>query len=38
MRVMQADIMVMKYVELIQVQIILNMKFRFFFLHNVSLF
>ena len=27
---MQADIMAMKYVELFQVQIILNMRFRFF--------
>ena len=35
MRVMQADIMVMKYVELIQVQIIFN---EIFFLQNVSLF
>ena len=27
---MQADIMVMKYVELFQVKIIFNMRFRFF--------
>ena len=36
MRAVQADIMVMKYVELIQVKIILNM--RFLFWQNVNLF